>query len=161
MDQDVNVAASIDGIRPIMNASVVQVLRELKAREKKTNPAAVLPDCFEKALLYASRFSGAIATPEQSVGDSVSSLENALERAEVTLRTEDGSEVREKLNPYEMVALANLNPSTVEEARELIPTLNRATEDSLEEILATIRREGLKVGGFGGTLGGDEKDAPR
>jgi hypothetical protein len=153
-DRDSNVLASLEGLRPMMNASVVQVLRELKAREKKVNPGAVFPDCFEKALLYATRFAGVIGSPEQALGDAVNSLENALERAELTLRTEDGTEVRETLHAMECVALANLNPGSVEAARELIPTLVRFTEDSVEDVLSIIRREGLKMGGFGGAVGG-------
>ena len=138
----------------LMNASVVHLLASLKADAKRTDPSAQHP-AFEKALAYASRFSGAISAPEQAafVG-MVGELEDALAQAQLVLRTEDGSDAREGLLPYESAALANLNPASPDAARQLVPTLERFTDESILDLLRAIKRVSMRLSGFGGEGGG-------
>ena len=135
----------------LMNASVVHLLSSLKADAvKRADPHAQHP-AFEKALAYATRFSGAIGAPEQAafVG-MVGELEDALAQAQLALKTEDGSDAREGLLPYESAALANLNPPTTDAARQLVPTLDRFTDEGLLDLLKTIKRVSMRLSGFGG-----------
>lgn len=59
--------------------------------------------------------------------------------------------VRElRLRQYQVVALANLNPSTVAAARSLIPSLAPFTDEELGEMLAVLRGASAKYGGVEG-----------
>lgn len=154
---DANVPKTLSSARLLMNASVVQILSELKKEAKRSDPNAQQLDVFEKALTYATRFSGAISAPEQaSFTGMVGELEDALQKAQLTLRTEDGSDSREGLSPYECSTLANLNPPTPDAARQLLPTLERFTEDSLQELLKAVKRVALSGFGGGGSEGAGE-----
>ena len=147
---DANAPKTHQDAQCLMNASVVQLLAGLKADAKKTDPNALHP-VFEKALAYASRFSGAIGAPEQAafVG-MVGELEDTLQQAQLALKTEDGSDAREGLLPYESATLANLNPPTPDAARQLVPTLERFTDESILDLLKAIKRVSMRLSGFGG-----------
>ncbi len=66
-------------------------------------------------------------------------LFNQLTLTEFVKQNEDGSEVRVALHKYEGVALINLNPPTNAAAKSLIPSLERFTDEELEQLLKTLR----------------------
>ncbi len=58
-------------------------------------------------------------------------------------------EKRIKLEPYEICALINLNPSTVAAAKSLIPSLERLTDEEVEhEVLKLLRRSSARYTGL-------------
>ena len=54
--------------------------------------------------------------------------------------------VKVALHPYQVVALANLNPSTVGAARSLIPSLAAFGDDEIAQALLLLRRASAKFG---------------
>jgi len=53
---------------------------------------------------------------------------------------------RRPLASYEVVALTNLNPSTVSQAKALIPSLEIYADDELEEAIKLLRKSSMKGG---------------
>ena len=54
--------------------------------------------------------------------------------------------VRRPLESYEVVALTNLNPTTVSQAKALIPSLEVYVDDELEEAIKLLRKSSMKGG---------------
>ena len=51
----------------------------------------------------------------------------------------------------QVAVLANLNPSTVEAAQGLVPSLARFSRDEVLEVLTLLRRSSTKLAGVGGS----------
>ncbi len=105
---------------------------------------------FEKAGAYCEKFGGALRMSGPEAIDELSGGLSALEfpRAEMD---EDGQEKRLKLASYEIVALINLNPGTASAAKSLIPSLEKLTDEEIEnDIIRLLRRSSARYTGYEG-----------
>lgn len=121
----------------LSNAEVAIIMKQYQANQKKEGKD--VSNVFERTLSCAKRFSGT-KDPVDNVA-AVTELRKALQGARFTVEGEDGIEVNVGLEPYEVIALANMTPETVEEAMTLIPSLgSRFTEVDVEELLNILRQ---------------------
>jgi hypothetical protein len=167
VDVDVNIIDSLTawGGRPLSNAAVQLLLRS----QKDKDPAAPQSESFERTFAYVSRFPGAIPSPTL---ESEGALLDKLAHAELALQGgggggmgggeeggdegggggegegAGGDETRQALHQFEVVALMNLNPDSVAAARNLLPSLERFSNEALEEVVAALRKS-VASSGFG------------
>eukprot|EP00741_Cyanophora_paradoxa_P021649 tig00000241_g20895.t1 len=89
-----------------------------------------LTQTFHKTLAYTKRFSR---------------IKNQQAVSELRSMLEGRHSGDKKLEPFQLVSLVNLCPETAEEARALIPTLDRFDDAELDEMLKDIAsfREGV------------------
>ena len=172
VDVDVNIIDSLTawGGRPLSNAAVQLLLR----LQKDKDPAAPQSECFERTLAYATRFPGAVPAPtleaEDALLDKLAHMELALQGGGGGMGGGDeggggggggggegegegagGGEARQALHHFEVVALMNLNPDSVAAARNLLPSLERFSNEALEDVVAALRKS-VASSGFGGNL---------
>ncbi len=105
-----------------------------------------MPDVFEKSLEYSKRFGGAVQTEDVTAIDE---LFHALQNIDFVRARDDGGEDRLKLHGYEIVALVNLNPGSTAAAKGLVPSLERLTDEELDEVLKLLRRSSARFTGLG------------
>ncbi|GAV03887.1 hypothetical protein RvY_14256 [Ramazzottius varieornatus] len=105
--------------RPLLNSEVFLLLEQRKKQNESSEGEAELPDVFMKIHAYVQRFG------HFKNMDTVASVNEMLST--------------KNLHPYEMAALANLMPETVEEVKSLIPSLETRTDIELQEILDELR----------------------
>ena len=87
-----------------------------------------------------------MGTLDQSALDD---LKNALAALEFDQRDDvTGLMSKLKLDHYQIAALSNLAPTTVDAAQALLPSLTKRgfTEEEVEQMLAILRRAGSKTG---------------
>lgn len=108
-----------------MNAEVALILEKKYAQLQNLadDPASQVSQVFEKSLQYVKRFSR-YQNPE------------ALKQVREVL-------VRNKLSEFEVGAIGNLCPETVEEAKALVPSITkkgRLDEQEIEQMLLDLAR---------------------
>jgi hypothetical protein len=130
----------------INNATVAILLEEVKRKSvedqhSKNAPETVLSPAFESALAYAMRFRGAVQINDPAAIDEVIASLGALQ---FSRPLDDGGVEQLRMHLYEQVALTNLNPATVAAAKSLIPSLEKFSDDEVEEALKVLRRASSK-----------------
>ena len=122
---------------PISNAEVAIIMTNYKNNERENGRD--VSDVFERTLSVCQRFSGM----KDPVGNKAKIIElrAQLENMIFNCENQDGTFEDVKLEPYEVTALSNLTPDSVEEATSLIPSLGaRFDEDDLGKVIATLIR---------------------
>jgi hypothetical protein len=105
---------------------------------------------FEKAAKYCEKFGGALQTSGAQAIDELSEGLSALEFVRPGA-VEEAEDKRLKLEPYEIVALINLNPNSAAAAKSLIPSLEKLTDDEVDnDILRLLRRASARYTGLEG-----------
>eukprot|EP01138_Halocafeteria_seosinensis_P007450 gb/GECG01007615.1/.p1 GENE.gb/GECG01007615.1/~~gb/GECG01007615.1/.p1 ORF type:complete len:186 (+),score=44.68 gb/GECG01007615.1/:1-558(+) len=95
-------------------------------------------DAFQQSLEYCRRFGG---NAEMRTADSTDELRNSLQSLEFRRTDNEGREERkEGLHPYELASLCNLNPGSVEEAKSLIPSLERFTDEDVQAAVEVLKK---------------------
>jgi len=145
-EEDVNTlsfGADFDGAVFLPNSSIALLLQ--KIAEKKYGERAP-PEVFAKAKTYASAFGGAVELTDVAAIDELYTSLRSLEFVRESLDAESGEPVvtKVKLHEYQLVALSNLNPSSIAAARCLIPSLDSFSDDELSECLTLLRRASAK-----------------
>jgi DNA-directed RNA polymerase II subunit RPB4 len=140
LDEDVTelrLGKDFDEATALSNAEVAIIMDQYQKHQREDNKE--VGHVFDRTLKCAVRFSGT-KDPVANIA-SVTELRSALEKARFTVEAEGGVEEEAGLEQYEVVALANLAPESVEEAITLIPSLSsRFREEDVEEMLNILRR---------------------
>eukprot|EP01027_Heterolobosea_sp_BB2_P006083 GEZU01009227.1.p1 GENE.GEZU01009227.1~~GEZU01009227.1.p1 ORF type:complete len:139 (+),score=26.85 GEZU01009227.1:81-497(+) len=106
-------------IRCLMNSEVAMRLEEIKAKqEMEGDEESGTSDVFDKTYAYVQRFG------KYKSHEIVDSIRDLLER--------------NNLQEFEIAALCNLSPETTEEAKALLPSLNRFPDADLQGILEDL-----------------------
>uniref|UniRef100_A0A7S1CG20 RNA polymerase Rpb4/RPC9 core domain-containing protein n=1 Tax=Bicosoecida sp. CB-2014 TaxID=1486930 RepID=A0A7S1CG20_9STRA len=113
----------------LSNAAVAVLLDSIRKGEEHREVDSSLT----KSLEYAKAFPGAVGSMLHSA-EAVDAVRRQL--ASLTFSDEDGAE--KKLTPYEIVALANLNPDKAREAVVHIPSLERFSAEDLDTVVTTL-----------------------
>ncbi len=110
---------------------------------------------FAKAQEYAAKFPGAVDLMDVAAVDELFASLSALEfvREETDDATGEPVVKRTRLQPYQIVALSNLNPPSADVARSLIPSLETLTDAELGEALTILRRASARAADVALTAG--------
>jgi hypothetical protein len=167
---------NFEDVEFIANASVSVLLTAMKNKRLEDEAAGRISDgprvneAFDRALQFSGRFGGALQ------GRTMEDIDVLFEGLSVLMFTvptgkkaderrgfQSSSAADDELNgginaaaevlterrslaSYEIVALTNLNPSTVSQAKALIPSLEVYIDDELEEAIKLLRKSSLKGG---------------
>jgi RNA polymerase Rpb4 len=121
-------------------AVILDAVQQTKYSSKGLRP----PEVYAKALAYAKANTGAIKSNDPHLIDDLFFALRALS-FERSVNVDDSSKKLIKLHEYEVTSLVNLSPSSISAARSLIPSLERFTDDEVNEILTTLRRSTAKT----------------
>ncbi|XP_055343364.1 DNA-directed RNA polymerase II subunit RPB4-like [Paramacrobiotus metropolitanus] len=105
--------------KTLLNSEVYMLLEARKAQNEAADDEAELPPIFLKTHVYTHRFS-------------VFKNRDTIVAVRHMLSTKD-------LHQYELASLANILPESADEAKALIPSLDRFNNDELQELLDDMK----------------------
>ncbi|GAV00950.1 hypothetical protein RvY_11730-2 [Ramazzottius varieornatus] len=107
-----------DTARALLNSEVFMLLENRKSQNEAADAEAELPAVFLKTHIYCQRFSAF------KNADTIQSVRSTLSS--------------KGLHDYELTSLANLQPETTEEAKALIPSMERFSGEELQVQCAAV-----------------------